>query len=176
MNCRQFAIAWPPVLREKVREPHQCTVPRCADGETASRFSRDLVVQETGFKFLTEKGFTLIAVDSPQSFLLDTPSSKMIRQILGSVSEFQKDELVAKLRAARDRKRQQTGKCEGRKGFAETNPQLLKDLKRLYRKNPATKKRRSLRDLSLELTRIGYSTRNGTPISPGHISRLLKSF
>lgn len=158
-----------------MREPHQCTVPHSADGENGSRFSRDLVVQETGFKFLTQRGFTLIAVDSPQSFLLDTPAAKMIREILGLVSEFQKDDLVAKLREARYRKRKQNGKCEGRKGYAETQPQLLKDLKRLYRRNLTTKKRRSLRDLSWELTRIAYAARNGTPISLGHISRLLKS-
>ena len=54
--------------------------------ETASRFARDLMVQEAGFSKLKALGITLIAVDSAHSFLDDTPTSKLIRQILGAVS------------------------------------------------------------------------------------------
>ena len=58
--------------------------------ETASRFARDLMVQEVGFAKLQALGIKLVAADSPQSFLDDTPTSKLIRQILGAVSEFDK--------------------------------------------------------------------------------------
>ena len=68
--------------------------------ETASRFARDLIVQETGWQFLKDAGITLIAADSPDAFLDDTPTAVMIRQILGSVSQFEKAMLVAKLRGA----------------------------------------------------------------------------
>jgi DNA invertase Pin-like site-specific DNA recombinase len=54
--------------------------------ETASRFARDLMVQEAGFSKLKALGITLIAADSAHSFLDDTPTSKLIRQILGAVS------------------------------------------------------------------------------------------
>jgi hypothetical protein len=82
--------------------------------ETASRFARDLMVQEVGFAKLKALGIALIAADSPQSFLDDTPTSKLIRQILGAVSEFDKALVVAKLKGARDRKRAMTGeKVEG---------------------------------------------------------------
>jgi predicted site-specific integrase-resolvase len=37
--------------------------------ETASRFARDLIVQETGWRFLRNAGVTLVAADSPDSFL-----------------------------------------------------------------------------------------------------------
>src|SRR6202048_671165 len=63
--------------------------------ETASRFARDLIVQETGRRFLEDAGITLIAVDSPNAFLDDTPTAVMIRQILGAVSQFEKAMLVA---------------------------------------------------------------------------------
>ena len=43
--------------------------------ETASRFARDLIVAETGYRRLREAGITLIAADSPNSFLDDTPTS-----------------------------------------------------------------------------------------------------
>ena len=82
--------------------------------ETANRFARDLMVQEVGFAMLRDLGITLIAADSPSSFLDDGPTSKLIRQILGAVSEFDKAMTVAKLKGARDRVRRQRGKCEGR--------------------------------------------------------------
>jgi DNA invertase Pin-like site-specific DNA recombinase len=63
--------------------------------ETTSRFARDLITQETGWRFLREAGITLIAADSPDAFLDDTPTAVMIRQILGSVSQFEKAMLAA---------------------------------------------------------------------------------
>jgi DNA invertase Pin-like site-specific DNA recombinase len=51
--------------------------------ETANRFARDLIVQETGWGFLQTQGIDLIAVDSPGAFLDDTPTAVLIRQILG---------------------------------------------------------------------------------------------
>ncbi len=68
------------------------------------------MVQEVGFAKLKALGITLIAADSPHSFLDDTPTSKLIRQILGAVSEFDKAMIVAKLKGARERKRATTGK------------------------------------------------------------------
>ena len=87
--------------------------------ETANRFARDLMVQEVGFAMLRDLGVTLIAADSPSSFLDEGPTSKLIRQILGAVSEFDKAMIVAKLKGARDRLRRTQGKCEGRKAYAE---------------------------------------------------------
>jgi DNA invertase Pin-like site-specific DNA recombinase len=94
--------------------------------ETASRFARDLMVQEVGFAKLQALGIKLVAADSPHSFLDDTPTSKLIRQILGAVSEFDKAMIVAKLKGARERKRTLTGmKVEGRKSHAELRPELV---------------------------------------------------
>ena len=42
--------------------------------ETASRFARDLMVQEVGYAMLTERGIELIAADSP------SPSSRIPRR------------------------------------------------------------------------------------------------
>jgi len=81
--------------------------------ENASRFARDLAVQIAGHDLLKSKGITLIPVDAPNHFIDETPTAVMVRQILGAVSEFEKASLVLKLRAARDRKRRLTGRCEG---------------------------------------------------------------
>src|SRR4051812_26147262 len=91
--------------------------------ETASRFARDLMGQEVGYAMLTERGIELIAVDSPTSFIEDTPTARLIRQVLGAVAEFDKAMTVAKLRGARERKRAATGrKVEGRKDERTSQP------------------------------------------------------
>lgn len=154
--------------------------------ETASRFSRDQVIQELGYRELRTLGFELVCADAPGYFTDDTgnPSVKMIRQILGSVAEFQKDELVLKLRGARRRKRATNraagittldgrGKVEGRKSYLEKNPGLVAAARRLARKNPRTGRRRSLREISTELHQLGHANGKGTPLAARQIQRLL---
>ena len=87
--------------------------------ENASRFARDLIVQERGFQDLKEKNLQIIPVDAPDYFTGDTPSLNLIRQVLGSVSQFEKANLVHKLRGARERIRLEKGKCEGRRSLKE---------------------------------------------------------
>jgi DNA invertase Pin-like site-specific DNA recombinase len=143
--------------------------------ENASRFARDLIVQETGYAMLKARGFTLIAADSPNAFLDDTPTATMIRQILGSVAQFEKAALVAKLKGARDRKSAEAGqRIEGRKGYAETKPELLILAKKLARK-PRTGKARSLRDIAAALAEQGHVTAEGKVFSAGQVQRLLNS-
>jgi hypothetical protein len=43
-------------------------------------------------------GIELIAADRPTTFLDDGPTSKLVRVMLGAVSEFEKAMLVAKLK------------------------------------------------------------------------------
>ncbi|WP_237703791.1 recombinase family protein [Rhodospirillum rubrum] len=142
--------------------------------ENASRFARDLIVQETGYALLTAQGFTLIAADDPDAFTADTPTARMVRQILGAVSEFEKANLVAKLKGARDRASISAGKrVEGRKGYDDTNPKLVQDAKRLARKSPKTGKSRSLRQIAEELTVLGHTTATGKAFSASQVQRLL---
>ena len=93
--------------------------------ETANRFARDLIVQETGYAMLKGRGIELIAADKPDAFLDDTPTATLIRQVLGAVSEFEKAMVVSKLKGARDRKRATGVKVEGRKNYAEINPEIV---------------------------------------------------
>ena len=51
--------------------------------ENSTRLSRDLICQETGFQYLSGLGFTLISVESPDSFVDESPTSVLVRQILG---------------------------------------------------------------------------------------------
>jgi hypothetical protein len=59
-----------------------------------------------------------------------------VRQILGSVSEFEKTTLVAKLKASRDRKKALTGKCGGRPSHMEKRPDVVALATSLRRKRP----------------------------------------
>jgi DNA invertase Pin-like site-specific DNA recombinase len=84
--------------------------------ENATRFARDLMVQEIGYRMLKDRGIELVAADSPDSFVSDTPTAVLIRQILGAVAQFEKTMLVMKLRGARDRKSTKAGRrVEGAK-------------------------------------------------------------
>jgi DNA invertase Pin-like site-specific DNA recombinase len=142
--------------------------------ETANRFARDLMVQEVGYERLRERGIDLIAADSPTSFLDDGPTSKLVRQVLGAIAEFDKAMTVAKLRGARERVRKERGKCEGRKSHAEVNPAAVALAKRLRRASPKRGKRRSLRQISTELAAAGHRNERGQPFNPKSIKSMLE--
>jgi DNA invertase Pin-like site-specific DNA recombinase len=137
--------------------------------ETAHRFARDLMVQEVGFRMLQDLGITLIAADSPSSFVEDTPTAKMVRQILGAVAEFDKAMTVAKLKGGRERKRRREGKCEGRKSYAESNPGMVALAKSLR----AGGRRVSLREVAAGLAAAGYVAPSGKPYSASAVASML---
>jgi hypothetical protein len=118
-------------------------------------------------------GIELIAADSPDSFVDDTPTAVMVRQILGAVAQFEKAALVAKLKGARERVRRQRGKCEGRKAHRETNPEAVVMAKRLHRASPKTGERMSLRRISAELKAAGYLNERGREFNPNSIRSMV---
>ena len=142
--------------------------------ETANRFARDLMVQEVGFAMLRDLGVTLIAADSPSSFLDDGPTPKLIRQILGAVSEFDKAMTVAKLKGARDRVRRQRGKCEGRKSYAERagGAELVAAARELHT-NP-NGRAPSLRKVAAMLAQRGFFTPSGKLYSASAVASMLR--
>ena len=100
-----------------------------------SRLSRDIIVQESTYRLLSSRGYSLISSETPNSFLEDTPTSNLIRQIMGSFCEFDRSSTVSKLKVSRIRKkesnrdkgivtRNRSGKCEGRKRILEIHPEL----------------------------------------------------
>ncbi len=143
--------------------------------ETANRFARDLMVQEVGFTMLRGLGVTLIAADSPGSFQDDTPTAKLIRQVLGAVSEFEKAMLVAKLKGARDRKRAGGVKVEGRKSHVELDRARVELAKRLHRYPLKGGKRRSLREIAAEMAAQGHLGEGGKPFAAMSIKRMLEA-
>ena len=134
--------------------------------ERADRFARDLIASELLIKEFqgmdakvieAESGSDLSAADD------DNPTSKLIRQILAAVSEFDKNSTVLKLRMARKRVKALNGKCEGRKTFGETEDELevIKLIKSLRRKKKTAKKRMSWAKIAQELEEREIKTRDG---------------
>lgn len=143
--------------------------------ETASRFARMLMVQELGLQVLRREGVQLVAADKPDAFTAtDDPMVEAVRQMLGVMSQLEKAMTVAKLRGARDRASAAAGqRIEGRKGYAETSPDLVREAKRLARKNPKTGMTRSLREIAAELAQLGHVTGSGKEFSAAQVQRLI---
>jgi DNA invertase Pin-like site-specific DNA recombinase len=141
--------------------------------ESPDRFARDLMVQLAGHDMLKAKGISLVAASAPTHFIEDTPTAILVRQVLGAIAEFEKTTLVAKLAAARRRKRMVTGKkVEGRKSHAEARPDVVKLAKALARKKPKGG-RLSLRAISAALAKQGYRNERGKPFNPKSVAAML---
>jgi len=84
--------------------------------EKLDRLARDLMVQETIIGDLRKHGFDLISVAEPD-LLQDDPTRKLMRQIFGAISEYEKTMIVLKLRGARVRAKAKEGRCEGAKPY-----------------------------------------------------------
>jgi DNA invertase Pin-like site-specific DNA recombinase len=141
--------------------------------ESPDRFARDLMVQLAGHDMLKARGITLVAASAPMHFVEDTPTAILVRQVLGAIAKFEKTALVAKLAAARRRKRVATGqKVEGRKSHAELRPDVVKLAKALARKKPKGGKP-SLRAISAELAAHGFLNERGKPFNPKSIAAML---
>ena len=140
--------------------------------EDASRFARELMTQELGILALIQRGVRVLTANGDDLTDSSDPSRKMMRQIAGAFHEYEKARLVAKLKAARERKRASAGKCEGRKSWAELNPELVQEAKQLRRKRPKGGQR-SLRDVAAELARRGHLNERGNPFSPSVVQSML---
>lgn len=141
--------------------------------ENASRFARDLVVQITGHALLKKHGIELVPVDAPTHFIEDSPTATMVRAVLGAVSEFEKNSLVARMRKARARRRRDTPRsderhrCEGNPNWRPLPAAAIKAAQRLRAKDM------SLRDIAAALAAKGLVSSTGKPYVPEAVRRLL---
>lgn len=149
---------------------------KCILVENASRFARDAVVALVGYDWLKAQGFELIPVDAPTHFTDDTPTAKLVRTILVAVSEFEKTQTVAKLRAARIRKSIE-------KYGADENGRPLKRIEggRLTRPVEHIERARELRanDMTLQavadqMSKERMRHKTGRKYAPMEVSRMIK--
>src|SRR5262249_4349177 len=128
--------------------------------EDQTRFARDLKVYVLGLAHLRARDVRLITADGHD---LTSDKDEMTEAMLAIGAVFaglEKKRLVKKLRAARDRKSQEKGhRIEGRPSLApllQRFPEAVAMAKRLYRANPKSGERRSLREISAELEKAGH--------------------
>lgn len=131
--------------------------------ERIDRLARDLMIQENILHDMNRHGISILSA-TDGDLLEDDPTRKLVRQVLGAIAEYDKTMLVLKLKAARDRKKAKAGKCEGRKSYHETNPDLLSEIKRLRRK-PRNGKRLSLKKTIEALQEQGFKSDTGKKIT-----------
>jgi DNA invertase Pin-like site-specific DNA recombinase len=86
--------------------------------ERLDRLARDLMIQEATIAYLAKNGITLISVAEPD-LMANDPTRILMRQLMGAVAQYDKSQIVLKLRGARMRKRAAEGRCEGRKPFGK---------------------------------------------------------
>src|ERR1035441_6867223 len=86
--------------------------------EKLDRLARNLMIQEATIGDLQKHGFTLISVAEPDLMATD-PTRILMRQLMGAVAQYDKCQIVLKLRGARQRMKATTGRCEGRKPYGE---------------------------------------------------------
>ena len=147
--------------------------------EDASRFARHVLTQEMGLIALQQRGVRVFTGNGDDLTETDDPSKVMMRQVAAAFSQFEKARLVSKLAAARKRKREATGKCEGRKSHEELRPDLVELVKRMRRKRPKGGQM-SLRAIAAELAlgdkaekRAPILNMNGKPYNPKSIAAML---
>ncbi len=140
--------------------------------EDPTRFARDLTVQLTGHELLKGLGVDLVPANCPDHFREDTPTAVLVRQVLGAISQFEKAQLVTKLRVARDRKSQDAGRrIEGRKPVPQ---EVVQAVRRLARQNPKTGNVRSYRRIASELAQLGHvQPLSGKPYGAECVKRML---
>ena len=141
--------------------------------EDASRFARDLVAQELGVIMLIKRGMRVITASGDDLTEATDPSRIMMRQIAGSFAQYEKARLVRKLREARERKKAETGKCGGRKTYAEREggEELIRLARELRRPDP-NRRPISLRKVAA-LAERGYVSASGKPYVPSAVASML---
>lgn len=147
--------------------------------ESLDRFARDLSVQMQLLAYLLTKGLTLISAstgDNVTAAVADDPMRRAMVQMQGIFSELDKNLLVRKLRKGREKRRDETGKCEGRPFFGQKpgESETIARIMELHRK-PKDRPRRSLQDICDELNREPekYPTRSGRPWRKGTIHAIV---
>jgi DNA invertase Pin-like site-specific DNA recombinase len=160
------------LLRIEEGEADVLLVPRL------DRLARNLVLQETIIRRLTDRGREVASVAEPD-VMADDGQRTLIRQIFGAISQYEASLITARMRAGREMKAARGGYAYGRpryglraeRGALTTNDREVASIRRaleLRRENGL-----SLRAIGEQLLREGFLPRSGGTWHPTQVSRLL---
>ena len=142
--------------------------------ERADRLARDLMVQEVIVGQFSKIGARIVTADGVDLTSGDDPTRRLIRQVLGAVAEFEKNVLVLKLRAARERKRARGERVEGVKpyGYLPAERAVIARIRQLRRK-PSKGRRLSFVAIASQLNSEGHRNRSGRAWSTQMVHHVL---
>ena len=138
--------------------------------ENLTRLARTFVVQEQLLIYLASKGITLIDASTGEDVtaaINADPMKRALIQMQGIFSELEKNLLVRKLRLARESKRNEGIKCEGRKGWSDSPDKrdlIIETIKTLRRK-PRGRKRMTFVNVAEELNKMAIEDDNYTALT-----------
>jgi site-specific DNA recombinase len=141
--------------------------------ESLDRLAREYRVQEQLLIYLASKGIGLIPVNTGENViesLMGDPMRRALVQIQGIFAELDKNMTVRKLRGARKRKKEQTGRCEGRKPFGDW-PAEASALNRIH---ALARDGNSPANIAATLNVERIPTRYGGEWFPNSVARILK--
>ena len=144
--------------------------------EDARRLARDLMVQELALAEFRKLNVQVIGAESDIDLTVndDDPTKKLIRQVLGAMSEWDKSTTVIKLRKARQRIKLTDGRCEGQKPFGghPGKPDEVLTVERIRELRLAGL---GFEKIAQVITQEGHSTRSGEPWNRGTIYKLCQN-
>ncbi|WP_426442046.1 recombinase family protein [Bradyrhizobium genosp. P] len=143
--------------------------------EDASRFARDLITQELGILALINRGVRVLTAGGDDLTDSGDPTRVMMRQIAGAFHQYEKSRLVNRLKVARDRKREENGKCGGRKTYAERDSDRDRAMLAKARELSEQRPRLSLRQISAALQEAGYITPKGNPYAASAVASMVRN-
>jgi DNA invertase Pin-like site-specific DNA recombinase len=170
MDRPQFVAMLEAIARLRSVTPDS---PVCIVVERQDRLARDLIVQELLLAECVNRKIPVYSTDrgtlTDLASTEDDPTRKVIRQILGAMAEWDKSVTVLKLRAARDRKRVRTGRCEGPLPYGST-PQEKRTKDILVTLHTAG---RSFGFIAKQANEMGLKTRRGKLWTRGSVYQVV---
>lgn len=133
------------------------------------RLARKLTAQELIIADMLKHGFTLISAYEPD-LCNDDPTRVLLRQFMGAVAQYERAMIAIKLRAARQRKKAEFGKCEGRHAFGE-KPEEVSTLNqiKIWRAAGMT-----CEQIASDLNDLNIPTRKGGPWLKATVAKIVR--
>jgi len=146
--------------------------------ENLTRLARAYVIADAILVYLASKGITLISADTGEDVtaaMSGDPMKKAMIQMQAVFSELEKNSLVRKLKAARARKKAETGRCEGVKPFGTLpgEAEAVARMRQLRRKPVGKNKRLSFARIADQINTEGIPSRSGKPWAASTVKQIL---
>ena len=144
--------------------------------EKADRIARDVLVSELLLRQFRQLGVQVVTADGVDLTDTENATGVLVSQLLAAVAAFDRASVVAKLRAARDRKRAATGRCEGPRPFGELpgEAEALTALRALARKQPGCDAP-TMAEVAALANAAGIRSRSGKPWTRGTCWNVLRA-